>query len=165
MVAIRVGEVRRVIVASPSYLAKHSPIDEPSDLAKHQIIACSQGALDSWSFPPNDGSAIPRAVQFTPRFVVDSARAALASAVEGRGVTRLLSHQIAEHLRDGRLQIVLTPDEPTPLPVHIILPEGRLSVPKVRAFVDFAVPRLRAQFGRLAATPCRSEARLPPAVV
>jgi DNA-binding transcriptional LysR family regulator len=149
MVAVRVGEVRRIVVASPSYLAKHPRIDEPGDLAKQQIIAMNNSGVGSWSFPPADGSAIPRTVQFTPRLLVNSVRAAVASAVEGRGVTRPLSYQVAEHVRDGRLQVLLRSDEYAPLPVHIVTPEGRLSVPKVRAFVDFAVPRLRAQFARL----------------
>ena len=67
------------------------------------------------------------------------------------GVTRLFSYQVAGHVLDGRLRIQLRSDEHGPLPVHIVTPQGRLSVPKVRAFVDFAVPRLRAQFARLAA--------------
>ena len=96
------------------------------------------------------GSTIPRTVQFTPRFVVNSVRAAVASAVEGRGVTRLFSYQVAVHVRDGRLRILLRSDEHVPLPVHIVTPQGRLSVPKVRAFVDFAAPRLRVLFARLA---------------
>jgi DNA-binding transcriptional LysR family regulator len=150
MVATRVGEVRRVIVAAPSYLAKHPRIDEPGDLAKQQIIAFGQFGVDSWSFPPVDGSTLPRIVQFTPRLVVNTVRAAVASAIEGRGVTRPLSYQVAEHVRDGRLQILLRSAEPAPLPVHVVTPQGRLSVPKVRAFVDFVVPRLRAQFARLA---------------
>ena len=150
MIAVRVGEIRRIIAAAPSYLAAHPGIDEPGDLTKHQIIAMTHFGLDSWSFPAAEGSTIPRAVQFTPRFVVDSIRAAVASAVEGRGVTRLFSYQVAEHVRAGRLQIVLRVDECPPLPVHVVLPDGRLSVPKVRAFVDFAVPRLRTQFARLA---------------
>jgi DNA-binding transcriptional LysR family regulator len=149
MVAVRVGEVRRIVVAAPSYLAKHQRIDEPGDLAKQQIIAMNNSGVGSWSFPPADGSAIPRTVQFTPRLLVNSVRAAVASAVEGRGVTRPLSYQVAEHVRDGRLQVLLRSDEYAPLPVHIVTPEGRLSVPKVRAFVDFAVPRLRTQFARL----------------
>ena len=111
----------------------------------------NNSGVGSWSFPPADGSTIPRTVQFTPRLLVNSVRAAVASAVEGRGVTRPLSYQVAEHVRDGRLQIVLRSDEYAPLPVHIVAPEGRLSVPKVRAFVDFAVPRLRAQFACLTA--------------
>jgi DNA-binding transcriptional LysR family regulator len=150
MVAVRVGEVRRVIVAAPSYLAKHPRIDQPDDLTKQQIIAFSQFGVDSWSFPPVDGSTLPRTVHFTPRLVVNTVRAAVASAIEGRGVTRPLSYQVAENVRNGRLQILLRSDEPAPLPVHVVTPQGRLSVPKVRAFVDFVVPRLRAQFARLA---------------
>jgi DNA-binding transcriptional LysR family regulator len=151
MVAVRVGEVRRVIVAAPSYLAKHPRIDEPDDLAKQQIIAFSQFGVDTWSFPPVDGSTVPRSVHFAPRLVVNTVRAAVASAIEGCGVTRPLSYQVAEHVRDGRLRILLRSDEHAPLPAHIVTPQGRLSVPKVRAFVDFVVPRLRAQFARLAA--------------
>src|SRR3984893_8426565 len=146
MVAVRVGEVRRVIVAAPSYLAKHPRIDEPGDLAKQQIIAFSQFGVDAWSFPPADGSTIPRTVHFTPRLVVNTVRGAVASAAEGRGVTRLFSYQVAEHVRAGRLRILLRSDEHAPLPVHIVMPQGRLSVPKVRAFVDFVMPRLRAQY-------------------
>jgi DNA-binding transcriptional LysR family regulator len=150
MVAVRVGEVRRVVAVAPSYLAHHPRIDAPGDLAKHQIEAMNHFGVDSWSFPPADGSTIPRTVQFPPRFVVNSVRAAVASAAEGHGVTRVFSYQVAQHVRDGRLQIVLRSDEHAPLPVHVITPEGRLSVPKVRAFVNFVVPRLRTQFARLA---------------
>jgi DNA-binding transcriptional LysR family regulator len=82
---------------------------------------------------------------------VNSTRAAVASAIEGRGVTRLHSYQVAEHVRDGRLQVILRSHEHPPVPVHLIMPEGRLSMSKVRAFVDFAVPRLRAQYAHLAA--------------
>jgi len=149
-VAIRVGEVRRVVVAAPRYLAQHPRIQEPGDLAKHQIIAMTHFGLDSWSFPPLSGSSVPRSVQFTARLVVNSVRGAVASAVEGSGVTRVFSYQVADHVRERELEIVLTGDEYPPLPVHVISPHGRLSVPKVRAFVDFAVPRLRRHFARLA---------------
>jgi DNA-binding transcriptional LysR family regulator len=149
MVAVRVGEVRRIIAAAPSYLAKHPRIAAPDDLSKQQIIAMTQFGLDAWSFPPAPGTTMSRTVHFTPRIVVNSVRAAVATATEGRGVTRLLSDQVAGHVRDGRLRIVLGSDEFPPLPVHIVTPERRLSVPKVRAFVDFAVPRLRTQFARL----------------
>lgn len=149
-IAVRVGEVRRILCASPSYLAKHPPIEEPGDLVRHQIIATTQSGPDSWSFPPGQTSAIPRTVHFTPRVAVNSVRAAIASAVDGRGVARLFSYQVAEELRDGRLQTLLRSDEHTPVPVHVVTPEGRLAVPKVRAFVDFTVPRVRAHFSRLA---------------
>jgi DNA-binding transcriptional LysR family regulator len=150
MIAVKVGEVRCVTVAAPTYLAKYPPLNEPGDLLQHQIIAISHFGMGSWSFPPANGSSIPRTVQFTPRAVVDSVRAAIASAVEGRGVTRVFSNHVAQHVRDGRLQITLASEENAPVPVNIVIPDGRLSLPKVRAFVDFVVPRLRAQFTRLA---------------
>ena len=149
MVATRVGEVRRVTVAAPRYLRKHPRINEPSDLAKHQVIAMAH-TPNSWTFPPSSGSSVPRAIQFAPRLVLNSIRAALASAVDGRGVARVFSYQVAEQVRRGELEIILAGDEHPPLPVHVISPHSRLSVPRVRAFVDFAAPRLKSQFTRLA---------------
>jgi hypothetical protein len=89
----------------------------------------NNSGVGAWSFPPADGSTIPRTVQFTPRLLVNSVRAAVASAVED-----------AAALLSGRRACIVTP-------------EDLLSVPKVRVFVDFAVPRLRAQFACLGAAP------------
>jgi DNA-binding transcriptional LysR family regulator len=157
-VAIKVGEVRRVVAASPGYLAQHPLIGEPADLAKQQIIAMTHFGLDSWSFPPAAKSKIARAVQFTPRLVVNTVRAAVASTSEGHGVTRLFSYHIAEEIRDRRLHILLAGDEPPPLPVHLLAPQGRFDVPKVRAFVDFATPRLRRYFERLSREASQADA-------
>jgi DNA-binding transcriptional LysR family regulator len=155
LVAIRVGEVRRVVAASPLYLARRPKIVEPADLSLHQIIAMTHFGLDSWTFPPVEGSTVPRSVELSPRLVVNSIRAAVSSAVEGRGVTRMFSYHIAPEVGRGELEILLPDDEYPALPVHLVSPHGRLSVPKVRAFVDFAVPRLRPAFAALArkATP------------
>ena len=152
LVVVRLGgDVRRVVVASPRYLASHPRIDEPADLANHQIVAFTNFGLDSWIFTPARGSSLPRTVQFTPRLVVNSVRAAAASAMAGRGLTRLYSYHVAEYVRDGRLKIVLADAEHPSLPANLLTPQGRMSVPKVRAFVDFATPRLRAAFTRMAA--------------
>ena len=152
LVATRVGgDVRRVVVAAPRYLAQHPRIGEPADLAQHQIIAFTNFGLDSWSFTPGKGSTIPRTVQFAPRIIVNSVRAAVASAVAGRGLTRLYSYHVAKEVCAGRLEVVLADVEHPALPVHLLAPHGRMAVPKVRAFVDFAAPRLRAEFARLAA--------------
>jgi DNA-binding transcriptional LysR family regulator len=105
--------------------------------------------LDSWSFPPVGHSTVPLVVQFTPRFIVNTIRAAIASAVAGHGVTRMFSYHVAQEVKQGTLEIVLRDSEHGPLPVHLITPQGRLSVPKVRAFVDFATPRLRRHFKQL----------------
>jgi DNA-binding transcriptional LysR family regulator len=149
MVATRIGEARRVVVAAPGYLRNHPRIEEPSDLANHQIITMAH-IPSSWTFSPLSGSSAPRTVQFAPRLVLNSVRAALASALGGRGVARALSYQVAEHVRRGELEIVLADDEPPPLPVHLLSPQGRLTVPRVRAFMDFAAPRLRRRFALLA---------------
>jgi DNA-binding transcriptional LysR family regulator len=148
LVAIRIGEVRRVVVAAPSYLAQHPRIEKPGDLVKHRIIAYTHSGVGSWSFRPLPGSSVPRTVCFTPRLVINNVRGVVASAVEGRGVARVFSCQVAEQVREGQLDIIVTGDEEPPLPVHVILPNGRLSLRKVRAFVDFAIPRLRKYFAR-----------------
>jgi DNA-binding transcriptional LysR family regulator len=149
LVAVPVGEVRRVVAASPRYLAKHPPILHPADLARHSIVSMTHFGLDSWSFPTSGGAAIPQVVQFTPRFIVNTVRAAIASAVDGHGLVRLFSYHVANEVRNATLQIVLDDREHAPLPVNLLTPHGRLAVPKVRAFVDFATPRLRRHFKRL----------------
>ncbi|VXC68243.1 LysR family transcriptional regulator [Burkholderia sp. 8Y] len=149
LIAIPVGDVRRVVAASPRYLAKHPPIETPADLAQHRIISMTHFGLDSWSFPASSGSAIAQAVQFAPRLVVNTVRAAVACAVDGQGLTRLFSYHIASEVNDETLRIVLADREHAPLPVHLLTPQGRLAVPKVRAFIDFATPRLRRHFKRL----------------
>lgn len=148
-VATKVGEVRRVVAAAPRYLALNPTIEHPADLARHQIVAMTHFGIDSWSFPPSRGSSVPRTVHFTPRLIVNSIKGAVRAAVRGRGVTRMFSYHIAEEIRDGSLQILLAGDEHEPIPVHVLAPHGRMQVPKVRAFVDFAVPRLKGHFTRL----------------
>jgi DNA-binding transcriptional LysR family regulator len=151
LVATRLGgDVRRVIVGAPEYLAKHPPIKKPADLTRHQIIAFVNFGLDAWSFVPANGCSIPQTIQFVPRFTVNSVRAAAESAISGCGLTRLYSYHVAECVRDGRLKIVLADAEHPALPVHFLTPPGRAAVPKVRAFMDFAVPRLRLEFARMA---------------
>jgi DNA-binding transcriptional LysR family regulator len=151
LIATRIGtEVRRVVVGSPDYLSRHPRITKPADLAAHEIIAFTNFGIDSWSFAPAAGSRVPRIVQFRPRLTVNTVRAALASAIRGRGLTRLYSYHIAEAVRRGELQVVLANAEHPAVPVHLLTPNGRISVPKVRAFVDFAAPRLRSVFSRLA---------------
>ncbi|MGY4596826.1 DNA-binding transcriptional LysR family regulator [Bradyrhizobium sp. GM22.5] len=73
----------------------------------------------------------------------------MASTVAGRGVARMYSYQVGEQVARGELEIVLAGHEDPEMPAHLICPQGRLSVPKVRTFTDFAVPRLKKQFARL----------------
>jgi DNA-binding transcriptional LysR family regulator len=147
LIAVRVGTVRRVVCAAPDYLAGKPRIASPADLAVHDAIALTQFPQgDLWDFPVEAEGRKPRHVRVPSRLTVNSVEAAVKSSVEGYGVTRLLSYQVAEEVRLGRLVILLENAEPPPLPVHLIVPEGRLAAAKVRAFVDFAVPRLKAKF-------------------
>jgi DNA-binding transcriptional LysR family regulator len=150
LVATKVGEVRRVVCAAPAYLKGRPPIRTPEDVAAHDCIAMTVFGQDAWTFPPAPGSDTPRIVRITPRLAVNTVEAALGSAVEGHGLTRLYGYQAADEVQAGRLVVVLR-DDAMAQPVHLLTPEGRLSIPKVRAFTDFAVPRLRAEFTRLAA--------------
>jgi DNA-binding transcriptional LysR family regulator len=77
------------------------------------------------------------------RLVVNTSEAAIDAAVAGAGPTRALSYQIAGALGRGALKIVLAGFEPHPWPVHLIRKsQSRLPL-KLRAFMDFAAPRLR----------------------
>jgi DNA-binding transcriptional LysR family regulator len=81
--------------------------------------------------------------------MVNADEAAVSAAVDGEGIVRILSYKIDRQIRDGRLVVLLPEDELPSVPIHLVIPEGRLSVAKVRAFVDFAVARLRAEFARM----------------
>jgi DNA-binding transcriptional LysR family regulator len=80
--------------------------------------------------------------------MVNSTYAAVASAVAGRGIARMYSYQVAEQVARGELEVLLASDEDPEMPANLISPQGRLSVPKVRAFADFAVPRLKKHFAQ-----------------
>jgi DNA-binding transcriptional LysR family regulator len=148
LVALKVGEVRRVLCAAPAYLARRAPPATIADLAAHDCIATEPTAAeDIWSFPPAPGRKIARTVRVRPRLMVNADEAAVSAALDGEGIVRIMSYKIQQEVCDGRLVILLPDDEPPPLPVHLVASPHRLAVPKVRAFMDFAGERLRASFG------------------
>lgn len=152
LIAVKAGEVRRIVCASPEYLRRRKSPREPADLAEHDcIIFSGTTPTDTWTFATGPGSDAVRSVRVRPRLTVSEAEAAIASAVEGHGVTCVLSYQIESELKRGRLKAVLQNFEPKPLPVHIIYPEVRLSAAKTRAFVDFITPRLKKELARISA--------------
>ena len=83
-------------------------------------------------------------VRLQPRLTTTTNDSAIAAAAAGFGITRLLSYQVARHLRNGTLQIVLAEFEPPALPIHVVHREGRHAAQKVRAFLDLAIDTLRA---------------------
>lgn len=150
LTAVRVGRVRRVVVASPAYLAEHGVPRTPSELARHKGVGFSQhGAAGApWVFyPPTDagpsdsGEVAHPQVQMT----TNAGEAAIAAALAGHGLVRALSYQVAAEVSAGRLQVVMADHEPPPIPVQLVYAEGRKAAAKVRSFVDFAVERLRVE--------------------
>ncbi|ARP81846.1 LysR family transcriptional regulator [Bordetella genomosp. 8] len=140
--AIPVGRVRRVVCAAPSYLAQHGVPRSPDDLLAHTLIQTTGvSALAEWRFMVQ-GEQKP--LRFTPRLATTTNDSAIAAAVAGFGMARVLSYQVAGELWDGRLRVVLVDYEPPAMPIHVIHREGRHAMQKVRAFLDLAIDRLRA---------------------
>ena len=142
MKAIRVGTIRRVVCASPVYLAKNGTPDKPSDLANHLVVAASAvSPVMEWKFAQGIVARVK------PRLTVTSNDSAIETVLQGMGVTRLLSYQIAPYLASGQLQTILSEFEPERLPIHVMHREGRYASAKIRTFVDLMVAKLRSEQG------------------
>ena len=137
----RVGEVRRVVIASPGYLAKHGEPRLPADLADHATVHISAGhSLTEWRFQTGRRE---RVVRLSPRLMVDDVEAALVAVRSEHGIARVLSYQVADELTAGTFVRLLRAFEPAPLPVGIVTASADPPA-RVRAFVDYAVPVLSA---------------------
>lgn len=142
MKALRVGQMRRVLCASPEYLARHGVPQHPSDLERHSIIAASHiTPRVEWKFGRGEESLT---VRLKPRLTITSNDSAIRAAVDGLGICRLLSYQMGEELADGRLRIVLPEYEEEPWPVHILHRESKYGSSKVRKFIDLLAQHLRS---------------------
>ena len=140
LVARRVGEIRQVVCASPQYLTMRGKPQRLDQLRVHDCI--SFGGLNSpdrWIFGREKSRAT---VAVHSRLVVNTADAAISAAIAGSGVTRVFSYQVAEAIRHGALEIVLSKFEPALVPVHLVYAGGRLPL-KLRAFIDYTVPKLQ----------------------
>jgi len=141
--AVRVGQVRLVVCASPAYLKVHGTPQQPGELVGHTIVSAS-GVTPTSEWRLQVGGA-RQAVRLQPRLTVTSNEAARAAALAGFGLTQLLSYQVADQLRDGTLVEVLEEHQPPPSPLHVVHREGRHATQKVRAFLDLAIESMRAQ--------------------
>lgn len=140
-IAIGVGHVRRIVCASPEYLRRSGVPRAPADLARHTIIAASPvSPTVDWRFAAGRRTI---SVKVNPRLTVTNNEAAIVAALQGFGVARLLSYQVASHVAAGELQIVMSEYEPPRLPIHVLHREGRQASAKVRTFVDLLVENLR----------------------
>ena len=146
LIATGIGNVRRVVCASPDYLAQRRPaLTRPSDLEGHACITF-EGLMSPtvWKFGSGKQEI---SVAIKSRLVVNTAEAAIDAAVAGLGVTRVLSYQIAEVQRKGAIKVLFGDFEPEPSRVSLVYAGQGLLPIKTRAFIDFATERLRRALG------------------
>jgi DNA-binding transcriptional LysR family regulator len=145
LVARQVGEMRRIVVASPGYLKARGEPDTPPAVASHATIQFgATTASPDWRFVEAGRDV---SVACTPRFLTNSADAAIQYAERDGGLTRVLAYQAADAIKAGRLRIVLAKFEQPPLPIHIVYPTSRLLSAKVRSFIDLVVEESDWHFG------------------
>jgi len=126
------GTVRHVVCARPDYIAANGAPRTPEDLAGHRVISFQSAA---------DGAEI--ATTFSSRLSVNTIEGAIDAALSGAGLVRAVSYQVAEHVGAGRFALLLEDFEPRVRPVHLVYDSQNRLPLKLRAFVDFVVPRLR----------------------
>lgn len=145
LVALRVGTVRPVMCASPAYLAARGTPQTPEDLVGHDCInyeGFSAPAPNAWPFVRGKTDV---AAAVHSRLVVTNVEAACDAARAGVGITRAFSYHVAASLEAGTLKTVLDDYQPPGLPVSLLYAAGRFLPIKLRAFLDFAGPRLKAR--------------------
>ena len=141
MKAVKVGQVRRIIVAAPSYTARAGVPLHPSELLNHRVVMpISAYTSPEWKFS-SEGAEFQ--VRLSPTLRVSTNRAAITAATRGWGITRILSYQVSDELEDGRLHILFEKFELPALPIHVVYHASRYRSAKVKAFVDSAVEHLR----------------------
>ena len=144
LVARRLGEISRVLVASPDYLQRNGTPGTPRDLQRHRtIFVSSRPRPAEWRLRVGGRPAI---VRLAPTLIINDIESGLVAARNGRGIANFFSYQVADDLAAGTLVRVLPDNEPATLPVHLVLGPGRHRPPRVRAFADFAA----AELGQLA---------------
>lgn len=151
MIATRVGSIRRVVCASPAYFAAHATPQHPRDLATHDCITFSGlMSAEAWSFRPDKADVT---VAIRSRLIVNTAEAAIDAAIAGIGITRVLSYQAEKAVQDGDLVIALQEFESAPAAVSLVHAGQPLLPLKLRAFLDFAAPRLKQALSRTEQAP------------
>lgn len=143
MIATRIGSVRFVACASPAYLAAHGHPEKPDDLCNHDCIVIDDTTnRQAWKFANG-----PReiAAPIRSRLAVNTSEAAIEAAIAGAGIARVMSYKMEAAKRAGKLVVMLEPFEQEPWPVHIVYAERKPVPLKLRAFLNWVTPRLKAR--------------------
>ena len=147
LIAVRIGEIVRVVCASPAYLKSRGTPKSPDDLSSHDCISYppiqSPGA---WTFKRDQTEYV---VPVRSRLIVSNLELACDAARAGIGVTTAVSYHVAESIKSGELTPLLRDFQPPPVPLSFVYSPDRFMPVKLRAFLDFALPRLKARLGDL----------------
>jgi DNA-binding transcriptional LysR family regulator len=149
MTALRVGTLRRVVVAAPAYLKRRGRPRTPDELRGHRIVFPTGVAeVPTWIFTKGSRR---RTLRLAPALRIDSIEATIDAALAGWGITRVLSYQVADEIAAGKLVEILADFEDGSIPVQLLHAEGRHATAKLRSFLDFAAGRLRGEADRMLA--------------
>jgi DNA-binding transcriptional LysR family regulator len=147
LIAVRIGEFRRVMCASPAYLKSRGIPKSPKDLSKHDCISnTALQAPGTWRFKRDQAEYV---VPVRSRLIVGNTESACDAARSGIGIAVALSYQVAEAIKSGELTPLLQDFQPASQPISFVYSPDRFMTAKLRAFLDFALPRLQARLGDL----------------
>ena len=141
IVAIPVGQVRRVVCASEQYLRRHGMPQEPKDIRGHRCIR-HLGLAPRSEWPFRIGNRLVN-IPITSVVTSNDIASALDACVQGLGLGMFLSYMSAPYCKNGQLKYVLESFETEPIPVQIVYPQTKLLSSKVRMFVDECAGELR----------------------
>ncbi len=138
----RIGVSRRILVASPTLLAKEGEPTTPADLGKVPILHQEQQGSNTWFLTAENGDT--SSVVIGPRLATDSFDLLIAAACQGAGIVLLPAAQCRDALASGALVRVLPQWSGTDGIVHLVFASRRGMLPSVRAVIDFAAEALRS---------------------
>ena len=141
LVAIPLGSTRRIVCASPEYLASHGQPRHPNELPGHRAIRIVGKSFEpEWAFQES-GQTLR--IPMPDILATNHIDFAIDACLKGVGCGRFFAYQVQAQIAAGQLIRLLRPYEPEPLPVSFAYPHARLLSSRVRAFIDRAAPRLR----------------------
>lgn len=140
LISRRVGQVSRVICASPSYLAVHGIPERPKDIANHRCVTRENGGQpDLWRFGKGDNR---HEIAITGNFRCDNSSARISAIENGVGIGRVALDQIVALVADGRIQIILREDETNDAAVSLVWQPSTAVSARLRALIDYLSQRL-----------------------
>ena len=135
LIARRLAPARRVLVASPDYIARAGAPKVPADLAQHRCLTYGHMAPSHRWQLAEDGKAIT--VEVRSALCANNGEVLRDAALAGRGITLLPTFIVGPDIAAGRLAVVLADNAPPELAIHALYAPNRYLAAKTRVFIDF----------------------------